>query len=114
MRFLSLWRWASECAFGDGMCQLLIQQFFSLFAQFKTITKSHENYVFLYPFYIMAISPQINEKSVFYTGKLYGLTGMILSAASAILNSSKGDNSFNVRTMRLLCNCLVAYAAQLN
>ena len=24
----------------------------------------------------MAISPQNNEKNVFYTGKLYGLTGM--------------------------------------
>ena len=24
----------------------------------------------------MAISPQNNEKTVFYTGKLYGLTGM--------------------------------------
>ena len=46
------------------------------FAQFKTTTKSHENYVFLYPFSSMAISPQNNEKHVFYTGKLYGLTGM--------------------------------------
>ena len=46
------------------------------FAQFKTTTKFHENYVFLYPFSSMAISPQNNEKHVFYTGKLYGLTGM--------------------------------------
>ena len=30
---------------------------FNLFAQFKTKTKSHENYVFLYPFSNMAISP---------------------------------------------------------
>jgi len=50
--------------------------FNSLFAQFKTTTKSHENYVFLYPFSSIAISPQNNEKPVFYTGKLYGLTGM--------------------------------------
>ena len=51
---------------------------FSLFAQFKTTTKSHENYIFLYPFSSMAISPQNNEKkkTVLYTGKLYGLTGM--------------------------------------
>ena len=48
---------ASQCAFGDGMCHLLIQQFFNLFAQFKTTTKSHENYVFLYPFSSTAISP---------------------------------------------------------
>ena len=58
---------------------LLIQQFFSLFAQFKTTTKSHENYVFLYPFSSVAISPQHNEKTVFYTGKLYGLTGTLMS-----------------------------------
>ena len=43
-RFLSLLHKASQCAFGDGMCRLLIRQFFSLFAQFKTTTKSHENY----------------------------------------------------------------------
>ena len=60
------------------LCQLLVQPFFNLFAQFKTTTKSHKKYVFLYPFSNMAISPQNNEKSVFYTGKLYGLTGMRL------------------------------------
>ena len=49
--------------------------FFNLFAQFKTTTKSHENYVFLYPFSHMTMSPQDNEKDVFYAGKLYGLTG---------------------------------------
>jgi len=57
--------------------QLLVEQFLSLFAQFKTTTKSHENYDCLYPFSSMAISPQNNEKNVFYTGKLYGLTGML-------------------------------------
>ena len=56
---------------------LLVWQVFNLFAQFKT-TRSHENYVFLYPFSSMAISPKINEKTVFYIGKLYGLTGMQL------------------------------------
>ena len=76
-RFLSLSHQASQCAFGDGVRWLLVQQFFSLFAQFKTTTKSHVNYVFLYPFSSMAISPQNNEKTVFYTGKLYGLTGML-------------------------------------
>ena len=74
-RFLSLLHWASQCAFGNGRCQLLVRQFFSLFAQFKTTTKSYENDV-LYQFSNTAISPQINEKNVFYTGKLYGLTGM--------------------------------------
>ena len=53
----------TECAFGGGMCRLLVRQFFSLFAQFKTTTKSHENYVFLYQFSNMAISPQNNEKN---------------------------------------------------
>ena len=81
MRFLSLLHSAftSQCAFGDGMRRLLVQQFFSLFAHFKITTKSHENYVFLYPFSNMAISAQNNEKNVFYTGKLYGLTGMLCS-----------------------------------
>ena len=74
-RFLSLLHCASLCIW-DGVRQLLIQQFFNLFGQFKTTTKSHENYVFLYPFSNMAISPQNNEKAVFYTGKLYGSTSM--------------------------------------
>ena len=78
MRFLSLLHQASQYAFNDGMCQLLVRLFFSLFAQFKTTTKSHENYVFLYPFSNTAISPQNNEKPVLYTGKLYGLTGMYI------------------------------------
>ena len=73
--FFSLVHLASQCAFGDGVCRLLVWQCFNLFAQFKTTTKSHENYVFLYPFSKMAISLH-NEKTVFYTGKLYGLTGM--------------------------------------
>ena len=58
------------------MCRLLVQQFFNLFAQFKTTTKSQENYVFLYPFSNKAISPENNEQTVFYTGKLYGLAGV--------------------------------------
>ena len=74
MRFLSLLHKASQCAFGDGVCQLLIRHVFTLFAQFKT-TKYHENYVFLYSF--SNISPQNNDfLNIFYTGKLYGLTGM--------------------------------------
>ena len=60
MRFLSLLLQASQCASGNGVCRLLVQQFFSLFAQFYTTTKSHETYVFLYPFSNMAISPQNN------------------------------------------------------
>ena len=41
------------------VCWLLIRvlQYFSVFAQFKTATKSHENYVFWYQFSYMAISP---------------------------------------------------------
>ena len=42
--------------FGNGVCQLLVWRFLNLFAQFKATTKSHENYVFLYPFSNMAIS----------------------------------------------------------
>ena len=74
-RFLSLLHYASQCAFGDGVCWLLIWQFFSLFARFKTTAKSHENYVFLYPFFSLAI-PQNKDFFIFYTGKLHGLTGM--------------------------------------
>ena len=48
------------------MCRLLIRQFFNPFAQFKTTTKSHENYVFLYPFSNMAISPKILRKKTLY------------------------------------------------
>ena len=79
----------SQCSFGEGVCRLLLRQFLNLFAQFKT-TKSHENYVFLYPFSNMAISPRPpkkqqqqnktktnqQQKTLIYTSKLYGLTGM--------------------------------------
>ena len=65
MRFLRILYKASQCAFGDGKCRLLVQQFFNLFSQFKTTTKSHENYVLLYPFSNMAISPQNYEKLYF-------------------------------------------------
>ena len=61
MRFLSLLCQASQWAFGDGVCQLLVQQFLNLFSQFKTTTKYHENYVFLDPFSCMAIPPQNND-----------------------------------------------------
>ena len=43
------------------LAMLLIQQFYNRFAHFKITTKSHENYVFLYPFSNMAISPQNND-----------------------------------------------------
>ena len=44
-------------------CRLLSHlTVFSLFVQFKTTLKSHENYVFLDPFSSMAIFPQNNEK----------------------------------------------------
>ena len=65
MRFLSLLHWVSKCTFTDGICQLLIQQFFRLFASFKT-TKSHENYVFLYPFSSMVISAQNNDFFIYF------------------------------------------------
>ena len=57
-------------------CVGCLLEFFSLFDQFKTATKFHENYIFLYPFSNMAISPQNNEKTVFYASKPCGLTGM--------------------------------------
>ena len=65
---MRIWQWRVSAA------RSTIFQFFALF---YTTTKSHETYVFLYPFSNMAISPQNNEKNVFYTGKLYGLTGML-------------------------------------
>ena len=64
-RFLSLLHLASQCAFGNDMCWLVVQQFFNLFAQFKT-TKSHENYVFLYPFSTTAICPPNNDLFIYF------------------------------------------------
>ena len=58
-------------------CWLLIQQFFNLFAQFKTTTKSHKNDVFLYLFSICPPPPPQKKHPVFYASKLYGLTGMV-------------------------------------
>ena len=89
--------------FGDGVHRLLVWQFFNLFAQFKTsTTKSHENYVFLYPFSSTAISPpppkkkknkQKNKKQtnppVFYTGNQH----LHFHAASTVAFSQKGTRS---------------------
>ena len=61
---------------------------FNLFAQFITTTKSHENCVFLYSFSNMAIPPKKIMKTVFYTGKLYGLTGMNLGWFSAGMSTA--------------------------
>ena len=52
-----------------GWCALAAHlTVFLSFAQFnfKTTTKSHENYVFLYPFSSMAISPQNNGKKMYF------------------------------------------------
>ena len=54
-----IWRWCVSDV------SVFVQQFFNLFAQFKT-TKFHESYVFLYPFSNMTISPQNNEKTILY------------------------------------------------
>ena len=64
-RFLSLLHYASQCAFGDGVCWLLIWQFFSLFAQFKTTAKSHKNYVSCIHFPIWPYPPKIMKKLYF-------------------------------------------------
>ena len=64
--------------------------FFSLFALFKT-TKSHENFNFLYPFPSMAISPPNNDFYLFYTGKLYGLTGQYEQLRFDFLGLASGD-----------------------
>ena len=67
------------------MCQLLIWQCFNLFAQFKTTTKSHENYVSCIHFPIWPYPPPppppipITNFKFFYTSKLYGLTDVIYS-----------------------------------
>ena len=76
--FKSTFQWdflARCCTFGDGICQLFVQQFFGLFAQFKKYKKCHENYVFLYPFSIMTISPQIMIKNLFAWLDRYMLPG---------------------------------------
>ena len=39
MRFLSLLHSASQCAFGSGVCWLLVRQFFILFAQQQNLMK---------------------------------------------------------------------------
>ena len=64
------------------MCQLL--QFFNLFAQFKTTTKSHENYLIHFP--IWPYTPlKVMKKTVFSTSKLYGLTGMWIAYGNSQL-----------------------------
>ena len=85
---------------------------FSIFLlSFKTPTKSHENYVFLYPFSNMAISCQNDEKTVFYTGKLYGLTGMQMYAAASVSRSSTecvilfGGCFSSIFSVQYLCEC---------
>ena len=44
----------NQCAFGVGVCQLLVRQLFNLFARF-------ENCVFPYPFSDTAVYPKTNN-----------------------------------------------------
>ena len=61
------------------MCQLLIQQFLVFLLSLK-LQQNPMKIVFLYPFSNMAISTQNKKNIKNYTGKLYGLTGMLTSA----------------------------------
>ena len=53
---------------------------FDSFSVFLLSLKQQQN-----PFSHKAISPQHNEKNVFYTGKLYGLTGMCVFYALCVI-----------------------------
>ena len=64
---MCIWQWRVSAAHSTV--------FKNLFAKYKT-TKSHENYVFLYPFFSVAIFARNNDFLKFYTSKLDGLTGM--------------------------------------
>ena len=72
MRFLSLLHLSSQCAFGDGVCQLLIQQFFTLSASLKL----QQNLMFscihfpIWPFPL--------EIMIWFDFILYGLTGIYI------------------------------------
>ena len=75
-RFLSLLHLASQCAFGDGMCRLLVQQSnFLLSLKQQNLMKIMFSCIH---FPIWSYPPKIMKKTVFYTAKLYGLTGMPL------------------------------------
>ena len=50
---------------------------FSVFLLFKTTTQSHENYVFLYPFSSVAISPKITKKLYFMLVRVDRYVGLI-------------------------------------
>ena len=48
--------------------------------------------VFLYPFSNKAISPENNEQTVFYTGKLYGLAGMYQAQCKSYNHTCSSSN----------------------
>ena len=74
-RFLSLLHWASQCAFGDGMCRLHVQQFFSLLLSLKQQSLMKILFSCIH-FLIWPYPPKNYDFILFYTSKLYGLTGM--------------------------------------
>ena len=62
------------------MCQLLVQQFFNLFAQLKTKQNLMKIMFSCIHFPIWPYPLKIMIFYIFYTGKLYGLTGMLTDA----------------------------------
>ena len=66
--------------FGDGVCQLFIQQFFNLFASLKQQQNLMKMMFSCIHFPVWPYPPEImKKKEVFYTGELYGLAGMTLN-----------------------------------
>ena len=67
---------ASQCAFGNDMCRLVVQEFFNLFASFKQQQNLMKIMFSSIHFPIWPYPPKIMKNNVFYTSKLYGLTDM--------------------------------------
>ena len=98
------------------MCQLLVQHFFNLFTQFKTPTKSHENYVFLYPFLNMAISPPNNKKIIILgfgnTGKWLQENIIFMRFCCCFKQSKKTEKLSNQQPTHAIAKCILTGLVQ--
>ena len=109
---MCIWRWRVSAARSTV---------FLSFALYKTSTKSHENYVFEYGHLLKIMRKKRRKKkhenAVFYTSKLYGLTGMMLGVC--IPGTTLVPQLLQLRTMtkfsrfinKLYC---VRFVAQIN
>ena len=91
------------------MRRLLIRQFFSLFAQFKTTTKSHENYGFPVSIFQYGHIPQNNQKTILYWQTVW-VDRYVLMLSVVLLTVAFAQDTNSINTKCCTVELTVAFA----